>query len=389
MATNTITNLIPDLYTALDVVSRELVGLIPAVTSDMTFERAAVGQTVRSPVAPASTASNIAPAVTPPDDGEQTIGNVSMTITKARRVPVRWNGEQSLGLNNNGPTRKRIMVDQFTQAMRTLCNEVEVDLAALHIAASRAYGTAAQTPFGTAGDFTDASNVLKILKDNGAPIGGDTSLVIDTSAGAKLLGLQSRYDIAGDTVMQNQGIIIKKAGLSLRESAALQTPAAGAMASATTNNAGYAVGATVLTLATAGTGVVAAGDVLTFAGDTNKYVVASVTFAGSNPAAGDTITIAAPGLRVAMSAATKAITVVAAATRNMAFTRNAIALATRAPALPEEGDSAEDRQIITDPRSGLSFEVAMYKQYRQVQYEISLAWGVKVVKPEHLALLLG
>jgi hypothetical protein len=143
MATNTITNLIPDLYTALDVVSRELVGLIPAVTSDMTFERAAVGQTVRSPVAPASTASDIAPAVTPPDDGEQTIGNVSMTITKARRVPVRWNGEQSLGLNNNGPTRKRIMVDQFTQAMRTLCNEVEVDLAALHIAASRAYGTAA------------------------------------------------------------------------------------------------------------------------------------------------------------------------------------------------------------------------------------------------------
>lgn len=385
MATNTITNLIPDLYNALDVVSRELVGFIPSVSSDMTFERAAVGQTVRSPVAPASTATDITPNVTPPDDGEQTIGNVSMTITKARRVPVRWNGEQSLGLNNNGPTRSRIMVDQFAQAMRTLCNEVEADLAALHIAASRAAGTAGTTPFGTAGDFSDAANVMKILKDNGAPM-GDASLVLDTTASAKLIGLQSRYDIAGDTAMQQQGILLNKAGLNLRESAAIVTSTKGTASGATTNNAGYAVGATTLTLASAGTGTLVAGDVVTFAGDTNQYVITSGDTDVSN---GGTITIAAPGLRVAMSAATKAITVVGNAARNMAFTRNAIALATRAPALPQEGDSADDRQIITDPRSGLSFEVSLYKQYRQVQYEIALAWGAKVVKPEHLALLLG
>lgn len=385
MAVNTITNLIPDLYSALDVVSRELVGFIPSVSSDMTFERAAVGQTVRSPVAPASTATDITPNVNPPDDGEQTIGNVSMTITKARRVPVRWNGEQSLGLDNNGPGRSRIMVDQFAQAMRTLCNEVEADLAALHIAASRAAGTAGTTPFGTAGDFSDAANVMKILKDNGAPV-GDATLVLDTTASAKLIGLQSRYDIAGDTTMQQQGILLNKAGLNLRESAAINTSTKGTASGATTNNAGYAVGTTTLTLASAGTGTLVAGDVVTFAGDSNQYVIVSGDTDVSN---GGTITIAAPGLRVAMSAATKAITVVNNAARNMAFTRNAIALATRAPALPQEGDSADDRQIITCPRSGLSFEVSLYKQYRQVQYEIALAWGCKVVKPEHLALLLG
>jgi hypothetical protein len=381
---NTITNLVPDLYAALDVVSRELVGFIPAVTSDMTFERAAVGQTVRSPVAPASSASDITPGVTPPDDGDQVIGNVSMSITKSRRVPVRWNGEQSLGLDNNGPGRARIMRDQFAQAMRTLVNEVESDLGSLHIAASRAYGTAGTTPFGTAGDFQDASFVNKILKDNGAD--GDRQLVIDTSAGAKLLGLQGRYDIAGDVIMQNQGIIIAKSGLNIRESAQVKTSVAGTAASATTDNAGYAVGATVITLASAGTGTLVAGDVITFAGDTNKYVIASGDADVSN---GGTITLAAPGLRVAMSAATKAITVVAAAARNMAFSRSAIALATRVPALPQEGDLAVDRMVITDERSGLSFEVAMYMQYRQVQYEISLAWGVKAVKPEHIALLLG
>jgi hypothetical protein len=380
MATNTITNLIPDLYTALDVVSRELVGLIPSVTGDMTFERAAVGQTVRSPVAPASTASDITPAVIPPDDGEQTIGNVSMTIQKARRVPVRWNGEQSRGLDNNGPGRRRIMVDQFTQAMRTLCNEVETDLAALYASASRAYGTAGTTPFGTAGDFSDAAFAAKILKDNGAPL-SDISLVVDTMAGAKMIGLQSRYDVAGDTQMQQQGIILKKAGFNIRESAKIGIAAVGTGTGYLVNNpSNYAAGATTIALDT-GTGTVLAGDIVTFAGDTNKYVVATALSGGN-------IVLAAPGLRQALNDNT-AMTVIGAATRNMAFSRNAIALATRAPALPEEGDSADDRQIITDPRSGLSFEVAMYKQYRQVQYEVALAWGVKAVKTEHLALLLG
>ena len=44
---------------------------------------------------------------------------------------------------------------------------------------------------------------------------------------------------------------------------------------------------------------------------------------------------------------------------------------------------------MTDPRSGITFEVAMYPQYRQMQYEISAAWGVQAIKPEHMALLLG
>lgn len=385
MPSNTITNLIPDLYNALDVVSRELVGFIPSVSADMTFERAAVGQQVRSHVAPSATASDITPNVTPPDDGEQSIGNVAMTIQKARRVPVRWNGEQSLGLNNGGPGRRNIMRDQFAQAMRTLCNEVENDLAALHIYASRAYGTAGTTPFATADDWTDASEVLRILKDNGAAT-TDLSLVINTAAGAKFLGKQARVDANGTDSILTQGLLVPRIGFNLRESAGIVTSVAGTGASATTNTAGYAVGATTITLASAGTGTILAGDVITFAGDTNKYLVVTGDTDVSN---GGSIVLAAPGLRKAIPAAATAITVVAASARNMAFARSAIALATRAPALPEEGDSADDRQIITDPRSGLSFEVSMYKQYRQVQYEIALAWGVKAVKTEHIALLLG
>lgn len=378
---NTITNLMPDMLSALDVVSRELTGMIPSVTSDMTFERAAVGQTVRSPVAPAAAASDITPGVTPPDDGDQTIGNKDMTISKSRRVPIRWNGEQSRGIDNSGTvSRSRILQDQFAQAYRTLANEVEADLAALHIHASRAYGTAATTPFGTAGDFTDASNVAKILKDNGAPATGNR-LVIDTTAGAKMVGLQSRVDIAGNDSILRQGVLLDTAGFSIRESAAIETHTAGSFTTGTLTSAVRAVGATSLLTTANYTAGLGAGDVITIAGDTNKYVIVSV--------AAGAITIAEPGLRVATTTGTKAITLIASSARNMAFAPSAIVMATRVPALPNEGDLATDRQIVTDPRTGLSFEVAQYMQYRQVQYEVSLAWGVKAVKPEHIALLLG
>lgn len=381
---NTITNLIPDIYAALDVVSREQVGMIPAVSFDPTTERAALNQTVRSPVAPAATASDIAPGVTPPDDGDQTIGNVTLSISKSRRVPVRWSGEESLSLKA-GVGRQNIMRDQFAQAMRTLCNEVETDLGALQSEASRAYGTAGTTPFGTAGDFTDASNVLKILKDNGAP-NSDNQLVLGTGAGANLLGKQSKSNEQGSDDMLRRGVIFDHFGLQIRESSGIVTPAVGNGASATTDTAGYAVGATTITLASAGTGAILAGDIITFAGDSEKYVVES---GDANVTDGGTITIAAPGLRTAIPASATAITVISASTRNIAFARSAIVAATRIPALPEEGDSADDRQIVTDPVSGLSFEIALYKQYRQVQYEVSLAWGVKAVKKEHIALLLG
>lgn len=380
---NTLTDLIPDLYAGLDVVSRELVGFIPAVTLDPSVSRAAVGQIVRSYVAPAASATDITPGVTPPNDGDQTIGNQSITITKSRRVPIRWNGEEERGVGVTGVAT--IRAQQIQQAIRTLTNEIETDLAGLHVNASRAHGAAGTTPFGTAGDYTAASYTRKILADNGAPL-SDSQMVIDTAAGANLRGKQSAVDMSGTDSILRQGVLLDINGMMVRESAQVNTFTAGDAASATTNATGYAVGATTITLASAGTGAILAGDVITFAGDTNQYVVAS---GDADVSGGGTITLAANGLRQAIPASATAITVLATSTRSMAFARSAIILAQRLPALPANGDAAVDRATITDPRSGLSFEIAQYAQYRQMQWEISASWGVKVIKPEHTALLLG
>jgi len=144
---NTLTDLIPDLYAALDVVSRELVGMIPAVTMDARVDRAAEGQSVIIPVVPTNASVSITPAMGVPSAADQTIGNTSVVINKAKAVPFSWEGNEQVGLNS-GVGYGNIRVNQIAQAMRTLVNEVETDLCNLHVTTSRAFGTAGTTPFG-------------------------------------------------------------------------------------------------------------------------------------------------------------------------------------------------------------------------------------------------
>jgi hypothetical protein len=385
MAENTLTNLAGDIYVAADVVSRELVGLIPASTINGGAERAAKDDTVRSFVSPSATVGDNTPAMTIPEGTGQVIGNKTMTLNKSRGVQIPWTGEGIKSVNN-GSGFETIMGDQIAQAMRAIVNEMEVDLVtAARVGASRAWGTATTTPFGTANDYTDASNVLRILKENGAS-GLDNQLVINTLAGANFLGKQSAVNSAGTDSMLRQGVLLDLAGMPIRESAQLGSHTAGTAASATTDNAGYAVGATTITLASAGTGTILAGDVITFAGDTNKYVVVTGDADVSN---GGTIVLQAPGLRVAMSAATKAITMIATHADNLAFARSAVEIAVRAPAMPNGGDGAVDNMMVTDPRSGISFDVSLYKGFQKSMLNVSAVWGVKVWKPEHVALLIG
>lgn len=381
---NTLTNLIPSAYRALNVVSRELVGFIPSVQLDPSAEMLAVGQTIYIPQAPVNSAGkDITPAMAFPTAAYQTIGSKSHSLTKQRAFPFSWQNEERKAMDS-GPGYLSINEQQIAQALRAAVNEIEVDIAvAAKNGASRAFGATA----GTAPVLADWAQAKKILDDNGAPSTDRTS-VFDTTAGVALRSTSNLYKVneAGDGgSLLRQGLLGNLFGFNLRESAQIQTTTKGTAASATVNADGYAVGATVLTLSSAGTGTILAGDIITFAGDSNKYVVAS---GDADVSSGGTITLAEPGLRVAMSAATKAITVFGTSARNTAFSRNSILLSTRLPA-SVQGDLATDRQVITDPLSGISFELSMYPGDRMVHYEVGVCWGVTVIKPEHLAIIVG
>lgn len=383
MANRTLTNLIPSIHGAVDVVSREQVGFIPSVTIDPDASRAAIGQTVYSPVTQAKEAYNVTPAVTSPDSGDSDVGNAGVAITKSRAVPIRFNGEQSRALGANLQT---VMRDEIAQAMRTLTNEIETDLGGLYKYASRAYGTAGTTPFGDT-KLADAFNAQKILDDNGAPQTG-RSLVIDTSAAVNLGSLTQLTNVneAGGADLLRRGTLTDLAGFMLKKSAKVAYHSRGtATATYDTDLAeSLAVGADTIHLDT-GTGSILTGDLAVFAGDTNKYLVTTGHATGG---ADIDIVIAQPGLRATLADGVD-MAITANYRGNLAFSQDAIKLAARLPALPEGGDNADDRYTVQDPVSGLVFEVAIYRQYRQVLYEVSIAWGVAAVKPEHMAVVLG
>lgn len=385
---NTLTSLIPDLTEAMDVVSRELVGMIPAVRRDSNVSRVALDQNVIIPITPeASTAPNT-PGVTAPDTGDQTIGNTSITISKSKHVPVRWNGEETKGLQNAG-TFSSIQAQRFYQGIRALVNEIEADLwAAAYVKASRAYGSAGTAPFGTAGDFSDFAGVARILDENGAPT-SDRQLVLGHAALANLRGKQSvlfKANEAGSSDMLRNGMTDRIQGMAIRHSDAVGIHTKGAGTGYDFATAGEAIGQTTLTTegGTVNSTGFKAGDVITHAGDSaNKYVVKT----GLTATSGDLI-INEPGLLVAGVDANE-ITIGNSYTANLAFDRSAIVLATRLPAMPEGGDAADDVMTLVDDKSGLAFEVAHYKQFLQNVFHVRLAWGYAAIKPAHIATLMG
>src|SRR5438128_1563266 len=104
-----------------------MVGFIPAVTRNSSAERAALNQTILVPVTPPPTPADNTAGVTAPNTGDQTIGNVSMTINKSKHAPIRWNGEEQRGLLNAG-SYNGILRNQFVQGFRVLVNLIEIDL---------------------------------------------------------------------------------------------------------------------------------------------------------------------------------------------------------------------------------------------------------------------
>ena len=380
---NTLNNLVPDLYEALDVISRELTGFIPAVSRDSSVARAAIGQNVLVPITSEAAAADNVPGVTAPDTGDAVVDNVAVALTKSKHVPVRWNGEETKGLKNAG-TFSTIQADRFYQAMRTLVNEIEKDLwLEAYRKASRGYGTAGTTPFGTAADLSDFAGVLGILEQNGAPT-NDLQLVLGHAAIGNMRGKQSglfKVNEAGSSDMLRNGMTDRIMNMAIRHSHQVSRHVKGTGAAYVTSGS-TAVGASSVALAT-GTGTVLAGDIATFAADDgNKYVV------GSGVAAPGTIRLNKPGAQITIPTG-NALTLGNSYTANVAFARSAIVLATRAPAMPDGGDSADDVITITDPLTNLSFEIAVYRQFLQTAYHVRLAWGCKAIKDEHISLLLG
>jgi hypothetical protein len=383
---NVLTDLAADIYRAADIVGRELVGVIPSVTINGGSEGAAFGDTVRAAFTNQSQLNETyTPSMTIPQGDDQTVADKTLVIDKVANVQIPYTGEDIKHLNN-GAGYETVYGDQIAQAFRAITNKIESHVSLkLSQGASRAIGVAGTTPFGS--NFDEVAEIRQILVDNGMPLDGQATLAINSTAGTKLRNLAQlqRVNESGGEELLRRGELLNLQGLMLKESNGIASHVKGTATGALVNGA-LAVGATavVFDTATAGATGIKAGDVITFAGDAaNKYVV-EVGLVGT----AGTITIAGPGLRVAI-ADNAAITVGGSYTGNIAFHRAACELVVRPPAMPLGGDAAISRLTVQDPFSGIVYEIAVYNGYGKKMFDITTFYAARVWKPEFVATLLG
>jgi len=372
---NTLTALAPTLFSAAQEVSNEPFGVVSAINMSFDDKMVAKGDTVTVPIAPTRAASDFTPAATSTAGTDATATSVAVQITKSRKVSWNLTGEQIRSLDNGAQSSEWVR-QLVAQGMRTLRNEAEVDACvAIKQGASRATGTAGTTPF--ASNLDAMVDVRKILVDNGAPM-ADLQLVIDTAAGATLrkLGIIQNAYQAGNEQERRSGNLLRQFGFLISESAGIATHTKGTGTSYQLSAAG-SVGDTTINVDT-GSGTLLAGDIVTVAGTSHKYVANSAL-------SGGVFTIGRPGLRAA-EADNDAITIGNDYTPNMAFERNAVVGIMRPPVMPP--NPTQQMQLISDGM-GMTYMLLQIAQYGMLTWELHLAWGFKVVQSEHVALLLG
>lgn len=380
--TTTLSALAPVLYSAAQNVSAEPAGILDAINATWDDKGVAKGDSVKVPYAPVQETTDFAPLNISPAGEDQTAGSVSVTITKSKKtLPMVLTGEQMRSLENGGNYQE--WVRQWAeQSMRSLRNLAEADAANyIKIGASRAVGTAGTTPFAT--DLDLIVDVKQVLRDNGCPF-SDPQLVINSAAAAKLqkLGIYQQAYAAGSDEERRSGIYKPQFGFQLRDSAGIaQHSSTAATAYVTDTALDQAVGTTSLIVDT-GTDDIAAGDVFSIADGGGHYYVSA---AALGAATDGPLLLNRPGLR-ALGVKNKALTFVGNYTPNFAFERSAVVGIMRPPLIPS---NPTIKQMVISDKFGHSYLMLEIAQYGQVIWEMHLAYGFKVVQPEHVALILG
>ena len=371
-------NILIDLTEAANRVGHHLVGAVPAVTINAGAERAAKGQSVVSYITGAPQEQDINPSMTIPDGSEETLGQRSITLSNAKHVPIWWTGESARRGSNYGFSDAR--VDQIYEAMNKLVRGAETYLYQ-QIASGSAYaaGVAGTTPFST--DVDEVVDVREALKAGGCPLNDDQlSLVLDSASSSALMKLDKLQQVntSGDDMLLRVGSIGRLYNFTVRETLASLSQTSSGTSGATTTAAASA-GATEVAVSAGG---FVAGDVVSFAGHSTRYVVAENLAAAGN--------LKLNGRLIADVASGAAITVEGDhAIAGVALHRSAAELAFRPPAIPDGGDAAIDRTLVTDAMSGLTFEVALYPGYQKNLVHVSCVYGAGVWKPEFATILMG
>jgi hypothetical protein len=375
---NTFNNLAADIYDAAEIVGRELVGGLRSIKINGGAQESAKGDVVRASFTqPQIVSTAYAPAMIIPEGTDQTVDNKTMNLNTYASIQIPYTGEDQKHLSN-GAGYEWVFAKQIEQAMRSICNKMELDiLASLASGAGNAYGTAGTTPFTS--NMNDLPNVYKLLLDRGMPDDGRVCGIYNTGAAVNIQNLSNLYKVneSGNEGLLRHGQLGQLYNINLKRSAQIARPAVGSGSLYVLNGA-HAIGATSLVLKT-GSGNILAGDILIINGV--KYIV------NAGISAPGTLTINS-GL-VAAGSDGDTVSLVAQGVRNIILHPDACELAMRPLANPAGGDAAVDVMDVADSTSGLVFRLSHYRGFHKSMIEIGVLYGSKVWLPDFVCQHLG
>ena len=376
-------NLLADVYTAADIVAQEAVGFIPAVRQNLQATAASKGDTVRAAFTPDATLVSVDSQSAIPDGSTYAISEKSYQLSNHQAMRYAISGEDVKSMQNNG-IYQSIYGDMIAQGMRAIINDIESKLFT-EIKNNAGYATAdgGTTAFDT--NLNSIATAREILTRSGTPT-DDLSLVINGTAGVNLRNNTNLLNVntSGTNVLREQGILIPVHGFNVYESSQITQHTAGTSNNGyhINNGSGEVAGEPTITTDAGGgsaSGTIIQGDIVTFAGLSESYVVKTALAANDF--------VLNTGL-LSDAADDAEITGTVAYTGNFAFHRNAAEFAMRAPAEPVGGDSASEVINVTEPRTGLVFQVRLYRGYHQNLIEVGAVYGVKAFKPEFICTII-
>jgi len=379
---NTLTAILPKILARGLLHLRSRVLMTRLVNLDYSMEAKKKGSTIDVPIAASISSGAVAPAAYPAAPSNLTTATVQISLDNWQKASFGLT-DKELGQIN---AQDDFITLEMTAAFEALAVDINDSVFAEYVGVYGYTGTADTTPFGAGVEVTSATLARKILNQQKCPRDNRRG-VLDFDAEANALALTQFSDAekVGSSDVKISGEIGRKFGVDWNADDGVPTHTAGTASGATASGATFAVGVKTIALDSAGIGTLVEGDVITFAGDSQTYVIATGDDDVSN---GGTI-VFEPALKVEISS-TVAITVKADHVSNLVFHRDAFALAMRAPddAL-KEVFTPDNSYTMQDPVSGLVMRLEVIRMYKQTMWELDVLWGAKLIRAEYATRIAG
>lgn len=336
------------------------------------------GSTIDVPIPSAIAAVQVTPANTPPSTADVAPTSVSLPLDQWWEAPFYMSDQDILtAMNGTLPM-------QATEAVKSLANKVDNYILGLYTKFYGFTGTAGVVPFAN-GTTADATAARKILQKQLAPP-GDRHYVMDPDMEANALNLRAFQDAswAGNTDVILNGTLNMRLGARWWMDQNVPTHTAGTITTGLICKAATAVAVGIKTLtattaASTGACALLIGDIITFAGDSQTYVL---TANATQASAATDVTLAfEPGLKVAKTGS-EAVTVKASHAVNLLFHRDAIAFATRPLLGVVDSGLGCIINSAVDPISGLTLRLEITREHKRTRFSYDILWGAAVVRAE-------